>query len=74
VREVEERLAVERAGLESVQARLADPGLYTDARRKDEINGLLREQAACRSALALLESEWLEASTALELAGADIRA
>jgi ATP-binding cassette subfamily F protein 3 len=74
VREVEERLAVERAGLESVQARLADPGLYTDARLKDEITGLLREQAACRSALALLESEWLEASTALERAGADIRA
>ena len=73
VRQVEERLAAGRAGLESVQARLADPGLYTDARRKDEITGLLREQAAGRSALAALESEWLEASAALERAGADTR-
>jgi ATP-binding cassette subfamily F protein 3 len=68
VREVEERLAADRARLERVQALLADPGLYTDARRKDEITGLLREQAACRSSLAAFEAEWMTASDDFERA------
>ena len=57
-----------RAELERLQARLAEPALYTDTGRKDEITGLLREQAACKASLATLESDWLEASDALERA------
>jgi ATP-binding cassette subfamily F protein 3 len=71
VRKVEARLVAGRAELENLQARLADPGLYADALRKDEITRLLREQAACRSSLAALEAEWLEASDALERAAAE---
>jgi ATP-binding cassette subfamily F protein 3 len=68
VREIERRLAAGRAELERLQARLAEPALYTDTERKDEITGLLREQAACKTSLATLESDWLEASDALERA------
>jgi ATP-binding cassette subfamily F protein 3 len=68
VREVERRLAVGRAELESLQARLSEPELYADAGRKDEITGLLREQAEFRSTLAGLETEWIEASDALDRA------
>jgi ATP-binding cassette subfamily F protein 3 len=71
VREVERRLAAGRAELESLQARLAEPALYTDTGRTDEITGLLREQATFKSSLAALESEWLEASDALERAVAN---
>jgi ATP-binding cassette subfamily F protein 3 len=68
VREIERRLAAGRAQLEGVQSRLAEPALYTDTGRKEEITGLLREQAACKASLAELESDWLEASDTLERA------
>jgi ATP-binding cassette subfamily F protein 3 len=71
VREVERRLAAGRDELESLQARLAEPELYVDAGRKDEITGLLREQAACKSTLARLETEWIEASDAFDRAVSD---
>ena len=57
-----------RADLGALDERLADASLYTDAGSAEEITGLLREQAGLRSRLEELESDWLDASEALEQA------
>jgi ATP-binding cassette subfamily F protein 3 len=47
---------------------LADNRIYTDEARKEELTGLLQEQAGLKSKLDDLESDWLIASEALEQA------
>jgi len=68
VRDIEGRLAACRDDLERLDHRLADPLLYTDSLRTQEMTWLVREQAALRDAVENLENEWLQASEALELA------
>jgi ATP-binding cassette subfamily F protein 3 len=48
-----------------IEEKLAEAGLYDDA-RKDELNGVLFEQAKVASALQALEEEWLAVSESLE--------
>ncbi|HET6591424.1 MAG TPA: ATP-binding cassette domain-containing protein, partial [Xanthomonadales bacterium] len=71
VRELERQLAACRAQMESLGGKLADPELYSNSGRTGEMTGLVREQAALRSRLDSLETQWLEASDALEAAGAE---
>ena len=68
VRDIEKRLAARRMELEMLERKLADGALYTDPSRKEELTGLIREQAGLKSDLEALELEWLEASEALERA------
>jgi ATP-binding cassette subfamily F protein 3 len=49
----------------TIEASLADTGLY-EASRKDELTRLLREQAAVTGEIDTIESDWLEAQEALE--------
>ena len=68
VRKIEERLAGCRMELEMLEKKLADAELYSDTSRKEELTGLIREQAGIRSEIEDLEWEWLEASERLEQA------
>jgi ATP-binding cassette subfamily F protein 3 len=68
VRSIEKHLATGRSELEALESKLADAALYSDAARKDELTGLIQEQARLKSAIAMLEWQWLEASEALEQA------
>jgi len=68
VRTIEQGLTECRAALAQLDARLADPDLYADPARKDEIAGLIRRQAELRGDLSNLEADWLDASEALERA------
>jgi ATP-binding cassette subfamily F protein 3 len=71
VREIERRLAENRSALASLERRLADPSLYSEADRKAEISDLLRDRARISGQIDSLETHWLEASEALERAAAD---
>ncbi len=68
VRAVETELAAERARLEELEQGLLDESIYSDPGRKDELTGLMQEQAAVKSTIETLEWEWLEASESLERA------
>jgi hypothetical protein len=65
---VEASLASNRARLSKLEAGLADESIYADPQRKDELTQLIRDQAAVKSTIEQLESEWLEASEELEQA------
>jgi ATP-binding cassette subfamily F protein 3 len=69
VRNIERRLADRRTEIEALEKKLADPALYSDPDRTREMTGLVREQAALRAEIESLETQWLEASEALEAAG-----
>ena len=68
VRKLEYSIEKRRGEIGRLEKVLADPGIYTDASRKEELTGLLREQADLRLEIESLESAWLEASEALESA------
>ncbi len=68
VRDIESRLEMKRTKLKTLEADLANPAIYSDPGRKHELTGLIRDQAALNSDIGTLESEWLDASEALELA------
>jgi ATP-binding cassette subfamily F protein 3 len=68
VRIVEKRMAAYREKLEELEQALHDETLYTEPSRKQEMAGLMQEQAAVKEALATLEWEWLERSEELERA------
>ena len=55
-----------RSGLQAVERTLTDPSLYNDDARKEELTGLLKQQAGLRAELEESESLWLEASEKLE--------
>ena len=65
IEKAEASLSEAHAKKQELEARLADPSLY-EAARKDELRGLLAEQADNTWALAKAEAEWLEATEALE--------
>ena len=54
--------------LQRVEEQLADAGLYSDPDRRTEMEDLSRTRAELQSAIDALESQWLEASEALERA------
>ena len=66
VRRIERELESRRDELQALERRLADTTLYTDDSRKDEMTGLLREQAGLKADMDRLEADWLDASTALD--------
>jgi ATP-binding cassette subfamily F protein 3 len=66
VRRIERDLDTMREALQALERQLADTALYTDESRKDEMTGLLREQAGLKADLDRLESDWLDASAALD--------
>jgi len=68
VREIERELADCRRRLEALEHQLADTSLYSDTARKAEMNQLVCDQAETTACLESLESQWLEASEALERA------
>ena len=70
VRKIERGLASKREELESLNSRLTDSSIYSDPGRKPELTGLIRDQASLKADIETLEWEWLEASEALEQAGA----
>jgi ATP-binding cassette subfamily F protein 3 len=72
VRRIERRLEKTRTDLEGLDLTLSDNGIYSDPARKEELTGLLREQADLRSEADRLESAWLDASEALEGARLEI--
>jgi len=68
VRNIEEALAANRARLAELEAGLADAAIYADPERKDELTGMIRDQAMVKAAIESLEWDWLEASEELEQA------
>jgi ATP-binding cassette subfamily F protein 3 len=68
VKQIESQMAKLRISLEIIEKQLADDGLYSDASRKDELTGLVRQQGQLRKDIEALEWQWLEASEALEAA------
>ena len=65
---MEKALASNRSKLAELEAGLADESLYADPNRKDELTQMIKDQAAVKSTIEQLESEWLEASEELEQA------
>ena len=72
VRKIDKQMNNHRADLDGLTTTLLDESLYTDASRKQEMTGLLRQQAEIKSALETLEWEWLEASEKLEQAAKNL--
>ena len=68
VRKIENTLSSDRSRLERLEERLADAGLYSDPDRRAEMEDLSRARAELQSTIDALESQWLEASEALERA------
>jgi ATP-binding cassette subfamily F protein 3 len=68
VRNLEHQIGEHRSRLDRIDEKLADAGLYSDPGRRDELTGLMRDQAGLKSSIAKMESDWLEASEALEQA------
>ncbi len=66
VKNVEKKLNSSRARLVDFDEQLADELIYTDAGRKDELTQLVKDQAAVKSEIEILEWDWLEASEELE--------
>jgi ATP-binding cassette subfamily F protein 3 len=63
-------MATLRQQLDAIELELADATLYSDPARKDEMSSLNRKRADLKSEIESLEWSWLEASEALEHAGA----
>jgi ATP-binding cassette subfamily F protein 3 len=70
IKAVEKDLAANRSRLAEIEERLADESTYTDPDRKDEVAQLVQEQGVVKSAIDVLEWDWLEASEKLEKASA----
>jgi ATP-binding cassette subfamily F protein 3 len=68
VRRLEEIMARLTAQKADIEARLADPGLYVDA-RAEELKGLLVDQAYVAKELEAMEAEWLDKQAELERSG-----
>jgi ATP-binding cassette subfamily F protein 3 len=66
VRRIESKLDNHRSILQAIDLNLADPTLYSDPARKDELSAILGNQAESKSAMESLEWDWLTASQALE--------
>ena len=65
LKRVEREIEKCQQGIAAIEVRLADSDIYGDD-RKDELNGVLFDQAKLASRLQELEEEWLELSESLE--------
>ncbi len=65
IKKLEEQIAKRNAQKATVDAQLADPEIYDQARKK-ELKALLADQAFYAKELEQLEAEWLEQQEALE--------
>jgi ATP-binding cassette subfamily F protein 3 len=72
VKKIERQIQQLRTQIAATEDRLRDETLYTDASRKDEIAGLMQQQAERKTALERLDQAWLEASEDLEEAAANL--
>ena len=68
LKRLDEQIATLSARKGEVDATLADPAIYDDA-RKDELKALILDQASLSKELEQLETEWLEQQEALEQVG-----
>ena len=68
IRAAEKAMDSTQSRLEELESKLADNSLYTDPGRKEELAGLMKDQAGLRNALEKQEADWLEASEALDRA------
>ncbi len=68
VRKIDKQMTQHRTDLAKLEQTLVDETLYTDENRKEEMTGLLQQQAGLKSSLESLEWDWLEASERLEQA------
>jgi ATP-binding cassette subfamily F protein 3 len=66
IKKLEEQIAKRNAQKAAVDAKLADPEMYDQAKKK-ELKTLLTDQAFYAKELEQLEAEWLEQQEALEL-------
>ena len=66
VRGIEQRLVECRKALTALERELAEPALYSEPGRKDELTALLCRRAEVSSRIDALETNWLEASEELE--------
>jgi hypothetical protein len=67
IRDIEKKLAANRAEMELLESKLADESLYTDSKRQSELTELVQALAETKSAIEALEWDWLEASELLEM-------
>ena len=67
IRDIEKKLAANRAEMELLESTLADESLYTDSKRQSELTELVQTLAETKSAIEGLEWDWLEASELLEM-------
>ena len=72
VETLEKQLAQCSDKLATVEDGLGDDALYTDPNRKDEMNGLLGDQARLKKQHDALEGELLDAMEALEIAESEL--
>lgn len=70
VKKAEQQMDKLQTKLSTVEEKLADGSLYEDS-NKDKLKTLLLDQAAVKSELEQTESDWFEASEALETAQAE---
>jgi len=70
VKKAEQQMDKLQTKLTAVEEKLADGSLYEDS-NKDKLKALLLDQAAIKSELEQTESDWFEASDALETAQAE---
>ena len=68
VRKAEKQLGTRRTELEAIEKSLADQSMYTDPDRQMELAGLVKTQAALKTDIDSLETQWMEASETLESA------
>jgi ATP-binding cassette subfamily F protein 3 len=71
VQSLERDLAACRNQIEALEHSLADASLYIESSRAAERDALIRERAEATARIELLETQWLEASEALENARAN---
>lgn len=68
VRTIDKQLESSRAELDTIEMSLTDDAIYKDPDRKSDLAELVSQQATLQSTIEALESEWIEASEALEKA------
>jgi ATP-binding cassette subfamily F protein 3 len=68
VRTIDKQLESSRAELDTIEMSLTDDAIYKDPDRKSDLAELVSHQATLKSTIEALESEWIEASEALEKA------
>ncbi len=68
VRAIDKQLESNRRELESIEKTLADDAIYTDPKRKSDLEEFVKNQASLKLAIDTLEGEWIEASEAVERA------